>query len=143
VGRSAPQLKCYVENMKKHISVFLFFLPLVAHAESCISDFNEKLLFSEIINGKQIKTPFKHGYLIDGQYEPELKREYIDKESLSKVLKLQYGLALSRGSEKLIKNENGVTSVIYRGPSSGYNTEYIFKNLDGCWHLVEFTDWST
>lgn len=132
--------------MNRLISLFLLFLPLVAYAESCVREFNEDKLMSEIIGGKQIHTPFTYGYLIEGRYEPELKEEAINIGALSrivKILKFQHNYALSTGGVKLIKSNNSTISVKYRGANSGYNTEYIFKNIHGCWNLVGFIDWST
>lgn len=112
-------------------------------AGKCVSEFNEKLLFSEIQKGKQIVTPIAYGYLIEGNHEPELKKEKIEKGALSRILELAYSSAITRGAEKVIESKNGSVSIVYRGPNSGFNMEYVFKNIKGCWYLVEFIDWST
>ncbi len=121
-------------------------MPVVAYADSCVREFNENILFSEITNGKQIHTPFMYAHLVDARYEPELKEESINKDSVYKiinVLKSQYRYAQSAGAVKLIKNNNKTTIVNYRGPDSGYNTEYVFKNINDCWKLAGFINWST
>ena len=75
-----------------------------------------------------------------------MKKEHVNKESLPKIIKtikFAYNYAQSIGSETIIKNNKAINSVIFRGPDSGYNIEYIFKNINGCWYLVGFNDWST
>ncbi len=129
--------------MKSLISALFILFSIGAQAEECMSEFNESLLFSEIQKGNKIDASFVYGYLIDGKYEPELRKKIIEKDSLLKILKFQYSTAQSRKADKVIKNESGAISVTYSGPDSGYNTEYIFKKIEGCWCLVEFINWST
>ena len=132
--------------MKK---LFLFFGVLFSFgvsAESCISEFSEEKLLAEIIQGKQIHTPFILGDLIDGKYEPEIKYEKLNINSLNKIKKIvnfEYKHSLERGAEKLIKEDNEFNKIIFRGPNSGYYIEYIFKNKMGCWKLVGFSNGST
>ena len=140
-------LKTYLTIiMKKLVSLHILLLPIISHAETCIIEFNEQILFSEILKGNQIHTPFLQSYLIDGKFEPELKTKYIDKQSLAEISRLlnnHYSTPSSVDTEKIIKQKDGAILVTFRGPDSGYNIEYIFKRINECWKFTEFTDWST
>lgn len=132
--------------MKKLCIIFGVLITFGVSANSCISEFDEETLFSEIIQGRQIYTPFILGNLIDGKHEPEMKYEKLNINSLNKIKKIvnfEYKYTLERGAEKIIKEHKEFNKIIFRGPNSGYYIEYKFRNKMGCWKLVGFSNGST
>lgn len=139
---------CYVfrNNMNKLLFIIGVLVPFGVSAKNCMSGFSEEKMLSEIIQGNQIYTPFILGHLIDGKYEPEMIYKELNITSLKKITKIvnaQYKHALTRGAEKLIKENKEYNEIIFRGPNSGYYIEYKFKNIMGCWKLVGFSNGST
>jgi len=115
-------------------------------AESCILKFSDDKLLSDITQGKEIHTPFQLGSLIEGKHEPEIKYEKLKKSSINKIIKTirtQYNYAITKGAQKLIKENKESKKIIFRGPDSGYYIEFKFKEKNGCWKLVGFTNAST